>query len=43
LRRRMKRKLVDDNFDHALEKAMELARSKDAAYLPGWCGPSAGD
>jgi hypothetical protein len=40
LRQRMKRKAVDNNFDHALEKAMELAKSKDASYLPGWCGPA---
>jgi hypothetical protein len=40
LRRRMKRKLVEADFDHALEKALKLAKSEDAAYLPGWCGPS---
>ena len=39
LRRRMKRKAVEANFEHALEKALELAKSKDADYLPGWCGP----
>jgi hypothetical protein len=39
LRRRMKRKLVETDFDHALEKALKLAKSEDAAYLPGWCGP----
>ena len=39
LRRRMKRKLVERDFDSALEKALALARSKDADYLPGWCGP----
>jgi hypothetical protein len=39
MRRRMKRKAVEANFDHALEKALELARSVEASYLPGWCGP----
>jgi hypothetical protein len=39
LRRRIKRKLVDNDFDRALEAAMKLAKSQDAIYLPGWCGP----
>jgi hypothetical protein len=39
LRRRIKRKLVDGDFDHAMEKAMQLAKSPEANYLPGWCGP----
>jgi hypothetical protein len=39
LRRRIKRKAVEADFDHAIEKAMQLARSPDAGYLPGWCGP----
>jgi hypothetical protein len=39
LRRRMKRKLVERDFDRAIEKALELAKSEDADYLPGWCGP----
>jgi hypothetical protein len=39
LRRRMKRKAVDTNFDHALEQALQLSKSVDANYLPGWCGP----
>jgi hypothetical protein len=39
LRRRIKRKAVEDNFDHALEKALQLATTADANYLPGWCGP----
>ena len=42
LRRRMSRKSVENDFEKALEKALALARSKDAIYLPGWCGP-AGD
>jgi len=40
LRRRMKRKAVERDFDNAMAKALALARSKDADYLPGWCGPS---
>jgi hypothetical protein len=39
LRRRMKRKVVDSDFGHAVEKALQLAKSPDANYLPGWCGP----
>ena len=40
LRRRVKRKLVESDFDHALEKALELAKSNEATHLPGWCGPA---
>jgi hypothetical protein len=40
LRRQIKRKAVEDNFSQALEKALQLAKSRDAGYLPGWCGPS---
>jgi hypothetical protein len=40
LRRRMKRKFVERDFQRAVEKALELGRSMDANYLPGWCGPS---
>jgi hypothetical protein len=43
LRRRMKRKLVDRDFERAIEKALQLAKSQDANYLPGWCGPSPDD
>ena len=39
LRRRIKRKAVEANFSHALERALQLAKSRDAGYLPGWCGP----
>ena len=41
LRRRIKRKLVEDNFARALEKARRFAAGEDASYLPGWCGPVA--
>jgi hypothetical protein len=40
LRRRMKRKLVDRDFNRAMEKALQLAKSIEANYLPGWCGPA---
>ena len=39
LRHRIKRKHVEEEFDAALGDALVLARSKDANYLPGWCGP----
>jgi hypothetical protein len=39
-RRRMKRKSVADEFSNALKQAMQLAKSQEARYLPGWCGPS---
>ena len=39
LRRRIQCKQVEDHFDDALTHALELAKSKDADYLPGWCGP----
>ncbi|HEY7243122.1 MAG TPA: ParB-like protein [Xanthobacteraceae bacterium] len=38
-RRRIKRKTVEANFAAAMEQALRLARSEDAEYLPGWCGP----
>ncbi len=38
LRRRLKRKMVETDFDWALGQALKLARSEDANYLPGWCG-----
>lgn len=40
LRRRVKRKLVEDDFGAALTKALRLAESTAADHLPGWCGPS---
>jgi hypothetical protein len=41
LRRRMKRKLLEDDFPHALVRALKLAKSGEADFLPGWCGPIA--
>ena len=40
LRRRMKRRVVEANFSGAMETALSLAKSLDAGYLPGWCGPN---
>jgi hypothetical protein len=39
LRRRVKLKMVERDFQRAVEQALELAKSKEADYLPGWCGP----
>jgi hypothetical protein len=39
LRRRIKRKLADSQPTESLTEALQLAKSLDAAYLPGWCGP----
>ena len=43
LRRRIKRSFVVGKFDRALKEAVRLAKSKDANFLPGWCGPVAQD
>ena len=43
LRRKMSRKAVEANFEKSIEKALALGRSKDAVYLPGWCGPASDD
>jgi hypothetical protein len=44
LRRRITRKQAAGHPESALEEALRLAKSQDAAYLPGWCGPvAAGD
>ena len=40
LRRRLKRKNVEADFSHAVEKALSLAKSTEANFLPGWCGPT---
>lgn len=41
LRRKLPRKTVEDNFAKAIEKGLALVRSREAIYLPGWCGPAA--
>jgi hypothetical protein len=38
LRPRLKRKVIEKDFGAALEKAVALAKSSAADYLPGWCG-----
>jgi hypothetical protein len=43
LRRRVKRKLVEEDFGSALTRALKLGRSEAASYLPGWCGPEPAD
>jgi hypothetical protein len=43
LRRRIKRKLVERDFGRAMEKALLFAKSAEAGYLPGWCGPAPED
>ena len=43
LRRRMKKKRVTSDFRRALKEAYTLAKSHDADYLPGWCGPAKDD
>ena len=43
LRRKVSRKAIEADFDKALEKGMAAAKSKDAIYLPGWCGPAGDD
>ena len=40
LRRRLKLAAIEKDFDGALKKALKLAKSAEAKYLPGWCGPS---
>ena len=43
LRRRIKRKLVERDFDRAIITAMKFAKSQEAIFLPGWCGPASQD
>ncbi|SOC91896.1 hypothetical protein SAMN05216358_2029 [Rhizobium sp. AN5] len=38
LRRRVGGKKLRHSFEDAVEEAMQLARSRDARHLPGWCG-----
>ncbi|HEY2149277.1 MAG TPA: ParB-like protein [Vicinamibacterales bacterium] len=40
LRRRLDRRKVKAHFAASVRQAMRLAKSQDAHYLPGWCGPS---
>lgn len=43
LRRHIKPKLVDDDFARSMKEALRLAKSNEANYLPGWCGPAHDD
>jgi hypothetical protein len=43
LRRRIKRRLVEEDFATALVKALDLAKAADAKSLPGWCGAASRD
>jgi hypothetical protein len=38
-RSRIKRRRIEEDFARAMEKALQLAKSEEANYLPGWCGP----
>ncbi len=40
LRRKMKAGEVREDFGAALSRALRLAKSPKAGYLPGWCGPA---
>jgi hypothetical protein len=40
LRSRIKMKLIEADPESARNKALLLAKSKEASFLPGWCGPS---
>ena len=39
LRPRIGRDKIEKHFKRSLEEALKLAKSMDADYLPGWCGP----
>ncbi len=43
MRRRLKRKDVENKFEATLQTALDLAKGMDANYLPGWCGPASDD
>jgi hypothetical protein len=42
LRGRVKKSTIRDDFAKALTQALELAKDREADYLPGWCGPHDG-
>ena len=42
LRRRIKPRDLRKSFEEAIEKALALAKSEEANYLPGWCAPHGG-
>lgn len=39
LRHRVPEEVADGDPDKALKLALALAKSRDASFLPGWCGP----
>lgn len=41
LRRRIKPKMEQSDFRHALKAALKMAKSQEASYLPGGAGPVA--
>jgi hypothetical protein len=43
LRRHIKRKEVEKDFESALVTALTLSKGQGANYLPGWCGPTGHD
>lgn len=40
LRKRIPEKTITRDFGKAMVQALEFAKSHDAIYLPGWCGPA---
>ncbi|ESQ82282.1 hypothetical protein AEAC466_18215 [Asticcacaulis sp. AC466] len=40
LRRRIKSSALAKNFETCLAQACEIAKTPEASYLPGWCGPT---
>jgi hypothetical protein len=40
LRRRISEKTIKRDFGKAMVQALEFAKTQDAIYLPGWCGPA---
>ena len=42
-RSRIKRKMIENDFGRAMDQALQLAKSKTANYLPGWCGSVSGE
>ena len=40
LRHRISEKTIERDFGKAMVQALEFAKSQDAIYLPGWCGPA---
>ena len=42
LRRRISRRLAQKKFNTAMKQALKVAKSQEAHYLPGWCGPNEG-